>query len=151
MADLRAIHHCRDLEDTRRLGRWIAGRLDPGSIVLLKGDLGAGKTTLVRAICSALEVPEEQVTSPSFTLINEYRGRVPVTHIDLYRIEAGASLDSLFLDEYVDMKSSVVLVEWPEVAGAALAENAHIVEIQFGKSPDERVVTVQFARPEPAA
>ncbi|HYH01171.1 MAG TPA: tRNA (adenosine(37)-N6)-threonylcarbamoyltransferase complex ATPase subunit type 1 TsaE [Terriglobales bacterium] len=102
-------------EETIALGRTVAEYLAPPKIVLLRGDLGAGKTTLVKGIAQAFEAAEEEdVTSPTFTLVHEYRGpRATLYHIDLYRIESERELDTLGLDDLVD-PNNVLLIEWGE-------------------------------------
>ncbi len=102
-------------DDTIAFGRTLASLLAPPKLVLLRGDLGAGKTTLVKGIAAAFgAAAEEDVTSPTFTLIHEYRGpRVNLYHIDLYRIDTQRELDTLALD---DLRSddSILLIEWGE-------------------------------------
>ena len=98
--------------ETVRLGRSLAADLRAGDVVLLEGVLGAGKTALSRGIASGLGVPEEEVRSPTFTLVNPYQGRLPVYHVDLYRIDTARDLDELGLEEIlgtdgVDRKSVV--------------------------------------------
>ena len=99
------------LDDTRELGAKIASVLRPGMTLLIKGELGAGKTTLVREICRALGW--KRTCSPSFALVNEYaRARVPVAHADLYRLENVDGRDFGF-DEYLD-NGWALIIEWPE-------------------------------------
>jgi len=102
-------------EETVALGRQLADFLDPPVLVLLRGDLGAGKTTLVKGIASAFQAAsEEDVTSPTFTLIHEYRGpAVNLFHIDLYRIDTQRELDTLALDD-LSSPNSILLIEWGE-------------------------------------
>lgn len=102
-------------EETIAFGRSLAGLLAPPKLVLLRGDLGAGKTTLVKGIAAAFEAAsEEDVTSPTFTLIHEYRGpRANLFHIDLYRIETPRELDTLALDD-LRSDNSILLIEWGE-------------------------------------
>src|SRR5262252_2522636 len=102
-------------EETTELGRRLAAELRPGSIVLLRGDLGAGKTTLVKGIAEGFGAAKaEDVTSPTFTLIHEYRGpKVTLYHIDLYRIDTQRELDTLALDDLMSPKS-ILLIEWGE-------------------------------------
>ena len=102
-------------EETIALGRTLAELLTPPKLVLLRGDLGAGKTTLVKGIAAAFEAAsEEDVTSPTFTLIHEYRGpRVNVFHIDLYRIDTPRQLETLALDD-LRSENSILLIEWGE-------------------------------------
>ena len=90
-----------------------AGTLDAGTILLLSGDLGAGKTTFVRGVAKGLGIDTDEVTSPTFTLVHEYRGgRLPLIHVDLYRLEQ-ADLDEIGLDEDL-ARAGVVAIEWPE-------------------------------------
>jgi len=101
--------------ETTALGRRLAGSLAGGEIVLLYGDLGAGKTCLVQGICEELAVAEE-VVSPTFTLVNTYSGRLTVHHLDFYRIEPGQDLDDIGVPEILDDiwdGQAVGLVEWP--------------------------------------
>ena len=102
-------------EETIAFGRSLVEMLAPPKIVLLRGDLGAGKTTLVKGIAAAFEAAaEEDVTSPTFTLIHEYRGpRANLFHIDLYRIDTPRELDTLALDD-LRSENSILLIEWGE-------------------------------------
>jgi tRNA threonylcarbamoyladenosine biosynthesis protein TsaE len=98
-------------EATTALGERLGRSLSPGAVVLLAGELGAGKTAFVRGLAIGLGAPEEDVSSPTFTLIQEYRGRVPLLHADLYRV-TGAEADDLGLDELG--RDGVVAIEWAE-------------------------------------
>lgn len=101
-------------EKTRDLGREIGLRVGPGAIIALYGDLGSGKTVLVQGLARGLGVPEEAcVTSPTYTLINEYPGRCPLYHIDLYRLEGRVELTDIGLEEAL-YGSGVAAVEWAE-------------------------------------
>jgi tRNA threonylcarbamoyladenosine biosynthesis protein TsaE len=102
-------------EETILLGRTLTELLAPPKLVLLRGDLGAGKTTLVKGIAAAFEAAdEEDVTSPTFTLVHEYRGpRAMLYHIDLYRIDTQRELDTLALDD-LRTENSILLIEWGE-------------------------------------
>ena len=102
-------------EETVAFGRTLAELLTPPKLVLLRGDLGAGKTTLVKGIAAAFEAAsEEDVTSPTFTLVHEYRGpRATLYHIDLYRIDTQRELDTLALDD-LRSEDSILLIEWGE-------------------------------------
>jgi tRNA threonylcarbamoyladenosine biosynthesis protein TsaE len=101
-------------EETIALGRKIAGELKPPMLVLLSGDLGAGKTTLTKGIASGLgAAKEEDVTSPTFTLVHRYQGEARVYHVDLYRIGGAHDFETLGLED-VFSEQAIVLVEWPE-------------------------------------
>ena len=102
-------------EETIAFGRTLAELLAPPKLVLLRGDLGAGKTTLVKGIAAAFEAAaEEDVTSPTFTLVHEYRGpRANLYHIDLYRVDTPRELETLGLDD-LRSERSVLLIEWGE-------------------------------------
>lgn len=100
--------------ETEAVGAKIAVGLGPGDVVVVSGDLGAGKTTLIRGACRALGV-EGPVTSPTFTIGQRYRGRLPVSHLDLYRLGGLEDEDPALLDDYLDA-ASVAFLEWPAVA-----------------------------------
>src|SRR5262245_4209150 len=104
--------------DTFALGRRIAQELKGGEIILLNGPLGAGKTLLVKGLAQALGIDQEEVTSPSFTLVNPHRGRLLLYHIDLYRLDEGASAaHAVDLDEILTDERAVVIIEWAERLG----------------------------------
>jgi tRNA threonylcarbamoyladenosine biosynthesis protein TsaE len=99
--------------DTRAIAARLAGTLQPGSVLLLSGDLGAGKTAFVRGVAEGLAIDPDAVTSPTFTLVHEYRGgRLPLVHVDLYRLDS-ADLDEIGLDAELAARG-VVAIEWPE-------------------------------------
>jgi tRNA threonylcarbamoyladenosine biosynthesis protein TsaE len=102
-------------EETIAFGRSLAELLSPPKLVLLRGDLGAGKTTLVKGIAAGFEAAEEDdVTSPTFTLVHEYRGpHANLYHIDLYRIDTPRQLETLGLDD-LRSETSILLIEWGE-------------------------------------
>jgi tRNA threonylcarbamoyladenosine biosynthesis protein TsaE len=103
-------------EETIAFGRTLKELLAPPRLVLLRGDLGAGKTTLVKGIAAGFEAAEEvDVTSPTFTLVHEYRGpRANLYHIDLYRIDTQRELQTLGLEDLRSEENSVLLIEWGE-------------------------------------
>src|SRR2546423_4298101 len=129
-------------EETIAFGRTLAGSLVPPRLVLLRGDLGAGKTTLVKGIAAAFEAAaEEDVTSPTFTLIHEYRGpKATLYHIDLYRIDTPRELETLALDD-LRSENSILLIEWGEKFPWLTAERD--VEISFERIGEtERTIRV---------
>jgi tRNA threonylcarbamoyladenosine biosynthesis protein TsaE len=105
--------------ETEAVGARIAAGLGPGDVVVVSGELGAGKTTLIRGACRALGV-EGPVTSPTFTIGQRYSGRLPVSHLDLYRLGGLEGEDPALLDDYLD-PASVAFVEWPAAAEPQLA------------------------------
>ncbi len=116
-----------DLAATAALGAAIAGQLTQGDAVLLQGDLGSGKTTLARAILTALGV-DETVPSPTFTLVQTYgTSRLPVSHYDLYRLKRASEMDELGLEEALD--DGAALIEWPERAEGRLPADALTVHL----------------------
>ena len=136
--DLERQRVCDDPAATSALGRDARGRRPPGDLVCLWGELGAGKTHLAKAFGAGLGVTET-ITSPSFVLMAEYRGRLPLFHIDLYRLADGA--DALAGGLIDDRQSAgVTLVEWPERLGDALPPERLDVVID-GSGDDPRAIT----------
>lgn len=104
--------------ETFNLGQRIGAQLTGGEILLLDGPLGAGKTVLVKGIAAGLGLDAEEITSPSFTLVNPYSGRVPLFHIDLYRLNEGAAAaHAVDFDELISDERAVVIIEWAERLG----------------------------------
>lgn len=125
-------------------GRQVGAALPRPAVVALSGDLGAGKTTLVRALCEGLEVESPtSVTSPTFALVHEYPARQgPVVHADLYRLRAPEELEALGWEELV-ASAPVLLVEWPEVAWGTLPGDAlHVRLAHDGTDPTRRRLAV---------
>jgi tRNA threonylcarbamoyladenosine biosynthesis protein TsaE len=128
-------------EETEAVAAGLAGRLRPGDVVLVTGELGSGKTTFVRGAARALGVTDP-VTSPTFTLGQVYAGRGPeVAHLDLYRLETLDGEDPALLDDYLTPER-IGFVEWPGVAEPALGRVAARVLIEH-RGGDRRVVTVE--------
>jgi tRNA threonylcarbamoyladenosine biosynthesis protein TsaE len=126
-------------EETEAAGEALGRTLEPGAVVGLSGELGAGKTCFVQGVVRALGVPGRAL-SPTFTLINEHRGRRAVYHVDAYRIANEAELMELGLDEYFD-GDGVTLVEWAEKLGPLLPARAIRVHI-VGVGTEPRTITV---------
>ncbi len=116
--------------DTLSLGERIGECLPPGSIIALTGELGCGKTLLTRGICTGLGVPLRQVNSPTFVLVNEYRGRWPVFHLDMYQLgTASDAVEFGFFDYLARAVSGVMIIEWAEKITAVLPEDC--LKVQF--------------------
>jgi tRNA threonylcarbamoyladenosine biosynthesis protein TsaE len=127
--------------ETERVAAELAGRLRPGDVVLVSGELGSGKTTFVRGAARALGV-EGPVTSPTFTIGQVYAGRgVEVAHLDLYRLASLAPEDPALLDDYVT-DARVAFVEWPGVGAGAFERVAARVRLEH-RGGDRRVVEVE--------
>jgi len=138
--------HSHSAEETTELGRRLAAELKPGTVVLLRGELGAGKTTMVKGIAEGFHAAEAAgVTSPTFTLIHEYRGpEVTLYHIDLYRIDTQRELDTLALDDLMDPKS-ILLIEWGEKFERFTKERDVEIAIEHGGG-DERSIRLTRAQ-----
>jgi tRNA threonylcarbamoyladenosine biosynthesis protein TsaE len=146
------VFETRGAEETIGVGREIAKLLDPPKFLILRGDLGAGKTTLVKGIAEGLNAAEaDEVTSPTFTLIHEFDGKftsegkatpVKLYHLDLYRIDGERQLESLGLEELA-RKDSIVLVEWGEKFPSVVKRSdGEIVVCSAGG--DARKISVKF-------
>ena len=134
-------------EQTFQFGRDLGSRLEGGEILLLSGPLGAGKTLFVKGICAALGIDEEDVTSPSFTLVNPYSGRLQLYHLDLYRLDEGASAaHAVDLDDLLADEKSVIVIEWAERMGAyPLPGNVWKIDIS-GDGDDARRIAIARLR-----
>jgi tRNA threonylcarbamoyladenosine biosynthesis protein TsaE len=126
--------------ETEAAGAELAAALGPGDVVLVSGELGAGKTTLIRGACQALGVTEP-VLSPTFTIGRRYRGTVPVSHLDLYRLEDLEAEDPGLLEDYLT-DDAVAFVEWPARAGNAFEDATARVTIDHAGG-DERLISIE--------
>ena len=126
--------------ETEAAGAEIAADLRPGDVVVVTGDLGTGKTTLVRGALRALGV-KDPVTSPTFTIGRRYRGRLPVSHLDLYRLESLEGEDPGLLEDYLT-EDAVSFVEWPAAGEPLLERPAVRVRIRHAGS-DERELEIE--------
>ena len=132
----------RSPEETRILGAALAPVLLPGDVISLSGDLGAGKTVFVQGLAAALGV-SEQVTSPTFTIVNEYEGRYRIVHMDVYRLNSFQEVIDLGFDDLFD-PDGVMVVEWGEAVAPLLPPRHLDIEMNRAEDPDavlERVIT----------
>ncbi len=131
-----------DVRATSRFGKKLGAMAQNGDVILLHGDLGAGKTTLTQAIAIGLEVPEEQyVSSPSFALMHEYQGRLSLYHLDCYRLHDENDIEEAGLLDYIGA-SGLTVIEWPDRLGHCIpAERLDITLLNSGET--ERHCTVQ--------
>ena len=115
-------------DETTKVGYLLGQNLVGGEVIALEGDLGTGKTTFIQGMAHGLDVPNSEVSSPTFVFIHEHRGRLPLAHIDLFRIERSEDLFDLGILDYLE-ETWVVAIEWAEKAAVILPENRLIVKI----------------------
>ncbi len=133
-------------EETAAVGRELASRLDEGAIVLIFGDLGAGKTAFTRGLAEGLGIVPDEVSSPTFTIIQEYRGgRLPLFHVDLYRLNDPREIEDLGLDEVA--QAGVLSIEWaeklPRVDRLKPSRSSDVVNVRIEHGDgDERRITL---------
>jgi tRNA threonylcarbamoyladenosine biosynthesis protein TsaE len=126
---------------TKAVAGVVAEHVRPGDLLLLVGELGAGKTTFAQGFALGLGI-DEPVTSPTFTLARTYPGRLPMNHVDVYRLERMAEVGDLALAELID-SNGVTLIEWGDAILAALPQAYLEVRLELGDEPDERDITVR--------
>ena len=142
---MRMISHSPD--ETLAIGASFAEKAVPGQILALKGDLGVGKTVFAKGFAKGLGI-DDVVNSPTFTILQVYEsGRLPFYHFDMYRLGEPEELEQLGYEEYF-FSDGVCLVEWPEMIGELLPEDALTVEIRRGEDPDERVIEAAWPEEE---
>jgi len=128
----------KSVADTDRLGRRIGRSLQGGEIVALYGELGSGKTALVRGLAAGLGAPPQAVSSPTFVLIHEYHGRLRLAHADLYRLDSATELPHIGLSDYDDGRT-VTAIEWAEKAGDELPADRLEIHLRH-RSPNVREI-----------
>ena len=139
---LETTHTLRNESDTDKLGIELGSKVEPGTVIAMIGDLGAGKTTLTKAIAKGLGI-RETVTSPTFNIVKEYRsGRLPLYHFDVYRIADPEELYELGYEEYF-YGEGVCVIEWADLIEDFLPEDAMRIEITYGEDEETRVVRME--------
>ncbi len=146
MITLHGKHTTRGLEETWRLAARLAGELREDAVLALHGDLGSGKTSFVQGLALALGI-RRPVTSPTFTIVNEYQGDRRLNHIDLYRLSGPDEALALGFEDYV-ANMGITAIEWAERAADLLPSDTIHVYFSATDAPDERVITVKGADPE---
>ena len=130
--------------ETEALGERLAAHLHPGDVIAYTGDLGAGKTAFTRGLARGLGVTD-RVTSPTFTIVNEYEGgRLPLFHFDLYRMDSPEELFDIGWEEYL-ARGGVCAVEWSEHAQDAFEEEPIWVDIRQGERDEQRIISIRNA------
>jgi tRNA threonylcarbamoyladenosine biosynthesis protein TsaE len=129
---------------TRQLAAAVAGLARQGDVMLLVGDLGAGKTAFTQGFADALGV-EDQVTSPTFTLVRTYRGRLRLNHLDVYRLEHLQEVEDLGIGELLD--DGVTLIEWGDTIAPVLPADYLELRLEFGEGDDDRRITTRVVGP----
>ena len=141
---LRYLLDLASLDDTRAFGEHLGALAAPGDIITLAGSLGAGKTTLTQAIGKGLEVPDPfYITSPSFGLLHEYPGRIPLYHMDLYRLSSEEEIEELGFEDYL-YGNGLSVIEWPERLGTLLPGDRLEIELTFAGETARTAVLAPF-------
>lgn len=131
----------RSQEDTEAIGENIAKSLSPGDFLAFKGELGAGKTAFIRGMARGLNI-KANVTSPTFTILNEYPGSPPLAHFDMYRVNSWEDLESTGFFDFLN-SGCILAVEWSENIENALPEDYILVDIRRGNGENERIIEVK--------
>lgn len=139
MSTIRLISH--NAEETRRAAASLKSLLKPGAVLALHGDLGAGKTCFVQGLADALGC-RAPVTSPTFTLLHEYPGDLPLYHADLYRLDSAEEIQRAGISEYIG-GDGVLAIEWAERAAPLLPATTIHVRLYVGAQPDERAIEIE--------
>ena len=126
--------------ETERIGERLAAKLNGSEVIALFGGLGMGKTAFTRGLARGLGVPDG-VSSPTFALVNEYRGKIPIYHFDMYRVQSWDDLYSTGFFDYID--NGVLVIEWSENIEGALPDNALRVTISRGEHDEQRIFEIE--------
>ena len=135
----------RSMNGTLALGELVTELILPPKLVVLRGELGAGKTTLVRGVAQAIGAPTDDVSSPTFTLVQEYRGRkTRLFHLDLYRLEEERELEGIGLWELVDQPDALVFVEWGDKFLSVMERADAIIQMTQGEEESDRLLLLHW-------
>lgn len=126
-------------EQTKDIGYKLGQLVTPKSVICLIGDLGAGKTTMTQSLAKALEV-DDYITSPTFTIVNEYEGRIPLYHFDVYRIRSSDEMYDIGFDEYID-GDGVCIIEWANLIEDILPNEYLYIEMNYKETGREMILT----------
>lgn len=128
------------VEETEKIAFYLSKKLNGTEVIAMYGDLGAGKTAFTRGLVNGFEIDDE-VSSPTFSLVNEYRGDFPIYHFDMYRIDSWEDLYSIGFFDYLG--NGLIVIEWSENIEGALPEDSIKVTITKGVSADERIIEIE--------
>ena len=134
------------VQETMKFGQGLGQQLTGGEVLALTGDLGAGKTVLTRGIAAGLGIPMDQVSSPTFTLIQEYRGAISLIHVDLYRLDGPSDISTLGLEEYFT-PNTIVLIEWADRFPQILPSDHIAIRLEYGETEDIRLLRISGTGP----
>lgn len=127
-------------QETRKVGEKIAQMLKKGDIICLEGDLGAGKTILSKAIAESLGI-QEPVTSPTYTIVHEYKGSIPLYHFDVYRIMTVEEMFELGFDEYI-FGEGICVIEWADKIKEIIPSTSIWIKILYGQNNQDRIISI---------
>lgn len=133
------------INELKKVAQTIAGILQKGDVLSLRGDLGAGKTTFVQAIAQAMGI-HETVTSPTFSLVNYYEGTPPLWHLDLYRLEAPEELEDIGYEDYFYPENAITFIEWAEKADYYLPDDVYEIDIIHEENTRAMTIDPRLAR-----
>lgn len=131
-------------QETEQLGQRLGQRLKPGAVIAYSGDLGAGKTAFTRGLARGLGI-EDPITSPTYTIVNEYPGKIPLFHFDMYRLGSSEDLFDIGWEDYLT-RGGVIAVEWSERVEDALGEVEKLIRIHIRRDPEHdngRTITIE--------
>lgn len=137
----------KSVQDMMDFGKRLGQQLTGGEVLALTGDLGTGKTVLTRGIALGLGIPMDQVSSPTFTLIQEYTGSIPLIHVDLYRLERPSEIATLGLEEYFT-QDKIVIIEWAERFPQIVPSDHITIRLEYGEAADTRLLSVSGTGPQ---
>lgn len=135
------IYYSNSLSDTQNFAEEFATKLKPGDVLCMYGDLGAGKTAFVQGLAKGLLVTD-YVNSPTFTIVNEYEGKIPLYHFDVYRISDSFEMYDIGFDEYID-GDGICVIEWAELIEDILPDSYYKITITKEDDADKRKITVE--------
>jgi len=128
-------------EETKELGYKLGRLLKPYDVICLEGDLGSGKTAFTKGIALGLEI-KENITSPTYTIVNEYFGRIPLYHFDVYRLDDEEELYNIGFEEYINEKEGVIVIEWADLVKALIPEKRLWIRFRYLKGNDREITFI---------